>query len=160
MTRTRGPRSWVTVTAGLLVAAAVMAGPPWAFMRWRESRLEALSTPEAQADWDAFRDRMRRESGRDGPVQRKVPKSPEPPELVWLRDYWRLAIAAWTVFAGLIAAFIAMLARGAAASAAEHGPRRGRHHEKQHQRDAQDADEGKHTRAPAREVPGAPRDAP
>ena len=160
MTPTRGRRSRAAVTAGLLAVAAVMAAPPWAFMRWRESRLAALSTPEAQADWDAFRDRMRRESGRDGPVQRKVPKSPEPPELVWLRDYWRLAIAAWTVFTGLTAAFIAMLARGAAASAAEQGPRRGRDHEKQNQRDAQDADEGKHVRTPAKEPPGTPRGFP
>jgi hypothetical protein len=113
-------------------------------MRWRESRLVALAAPEVQADWDSFRDRMRRESGRDGPVQRKVPKSPEPPELVWLRDYWRLAIAAWVVFVGLGAAFIALLARGAAASTAEHGSRRGRDHEKQHQRDAENTDEGKH----------------
>lgn len=160
MTRTRNRRSWLAVTAGLLTLAAVMAGPPWAFMRWRDARLVALSTPEAQADWDAFRERMRRESGRDGPVQRKVPKSAEPPELVWLRDYWRLAIGSWTVFVALAAAFIAMLARGAAASTAEHGPRRGRDHEKQHQGDAQNADEGKHARAPAKETPGAPRGAP
>ncbi len=145
MTRTRNRRAWVAVVVGLLAMAAVMAGPPWAFMRWRETRLVALAAPEVQADWDSFRDRMRRESGRDGPVQRKVPKSAEPPELVWLRDYWRLAIAAWVVFVGLGAAFIALLARGAAASTAEHGSRRGRNHEKQHQRDAENTDEGKHS---------------
>ena len=87
MKRTPGHRSWVAAGAGLLAVAAVMAGPPWAFLRWRETRLVALSTPEVQADWDAFRAQMRRESGRDGPVQRKVPKSAEPPELVWLRRY-------------------------------------------------------------------------
>lgn len=154
MTRTRGRRSRLAAVAGLLAVAAVMAGPPWAFMRWREARLVALSTPEVQADWDAFRERMRRESGREGPVQRKVPKSVEPPERVWLRDYWRLAITAWVVFVGLIAAFMALLARGAAASTTEHGPRRGRHDEKQHHGDAQDADEGKHATHPAEETPG------
>jgi hypothetical protein len=157
-TRTRGAR--MALAAGLLAVVAVMVGPPWAFMRWRETRLVALAAPEVQADWDAFRERMRRESGRDGPVQRKVRKSAEPPERVWLRDYWRLAIAAWVVFVGLGAAFIALLARGAAASTAEHGPRRGRDDEKQHQRDAQNADEGKHARTPAKESPGAPRGAP
>jgi hypothetical protein len=77
MTRAVGWRPSVTLVVGLLLLAAAMAGPPWAFLEWRERRLAALSTPQAQADWDAFRERMRRESGRDGPVQRKVPKSPE-----------------------------------------------------------------------------------
>lgn len=141
---------------GLPVLAAALAGPPWAFLAWRERRLAALSTPEAQADWDAFRDRMRRESGRDGPVQRKVPKSAEPPERVWLRDYWRLAIAAWVVFVGLLATFLAVLVRGAA-SAAEDGPRRDHHHQEQNERDAQDADEGKHARNPAEKPSAGPR---
>jgi hypothetical protein len=129
MTRTRNRRAQVAVAAGLLAVAAVMAGPPWAFMRWRESRLVALAAPEVQADWDSFRDRMRRESGRDGPVQRKVPKSAEPPELVWLRDFWRLAIVAWVVFVGVLLALTAVLVRGAAASAAEDGPGGRRHHQ-------------------------------
>lgn len=160
MKRTPGHRSWLAAAVGLLAVGAVMAGPPWAFLRWREARLVALSTPEVQADWDAFRAQMRRESGRDGPVQRKVPKSAEPPELVWLRDYWRLAITAWVVFVGLAAGFIALLARGAGASAAQHGPGRGRHHEKQHQRDAQNSDEGKHATYPAEETPGGDRGTP
>jgi len=160
MKRTAGHRSWLAAAAGLLTVAAVMAAPPWAFLRWRETRLVAISTPEVQADWDAFRAQMRRESGRDGPVQRKVPKSAEPPELVWLRDYWRLAITAWVVFVGLAAGFIALLARGAAASAAQHGPGRGRHHDEQHQRDAQDSDEGKHATYPGEERPGGDRGTP
>lgn len=157
MTRAAGWRPSMTLVLGLPLLAAVMAGPPWAFLEWRERRLAALSSPEAQADWDAFRERMRRESGRDGPVQRKVPKSAEPPERVWLRDYWRLAIAAWVVFVGLLATFVAVLVRGAAGSAAEHGPRRGRHHEEQDERDAEDADEGKHASTPAGKPAGGPR---
>jgi hypothetical protein len=77
-------------------------------------------------------------------VQRKVPKSAEPPELVWLRDYWRLAIGAWVVFVGLITGCIAALARGAVTSAAEQRPRRERHDEEQDQRDAENTDERKH----------------
>jgi hypothetical protein len=157
MTRAAGWRPSAALVLGLPVLAAVMAGPPWLFLEWRERRLAELSSPEAQADWDAFRERMRRESGRDGPVQRKVPKSAEPPERVWLRDHWRLAIAAWVVFVGLLATFLAVLVRGAAGSAAENGPRRGRHHQKQDERDAQDADEGEHASNPAEEPSGGPR---
>lgn len=153
-------RPSATAVFGLVALAALMAGPPWLFMQWREQRLAELARPEAQADWDAFRERMRRESGRTGPVQRKVPRSIEPPERVWLRDYWRLAITAWMVFVGLLAAFLAVLFRGAARSAAQDGPRRDRHHEKQHERDADDADEGEHAEAPADGSSGDPRGSP
>lgn len=153
-------RPSATAVFGLVALAALMAGPPWLFMQWREQRLAELARPEAQADWDAFRERMRRESGRTGPVQRKVPRSVEPPERVWLRDYWRLAITAWMVFVGLLAAFLAVLFRGAARSAAQDGPRRDRHHEKQHERDADDADEGEHAEAPADGSSGDPRGSP
>lgn len=155
MPRSPARRSWLLPVVLLSIGAA-LAVPPWIFVRWREGRLAELARPEVQADWDAFRDRMRRESGRAGPVQRKVPKSAEPPEVVWLRDYWRLAIAAWVVFVGLAAAFTAMLARAAAASAAEDRPRRHGDHEKQHQRDAQDTDEGKHASDPAEDASGGP----
>lgn len=157
MLRANGWRPSAASVLGLVVLAAVMAGPPWLLVRWREHRLAELARPEAQADWDAFRDRMRREAGRDGPVQRKVPRSAEPPERVWLRDYWRLAIAAWVVFVGLLATFLAVLARGAVASAAENRPRRGRHHEEQDERDAQNADEGEHAGNPAEGPSGDPR---
>lgn len=143
MTRTRRLPA-AALLLGLLLVTAAVTVPPWLFIRWRETRLAELSRPEVQADWDSFRAAMRRESGRDGPVQRKVPKSAEPPELVWLRDYWRLAIGAWVVFVGLITGCIAALARGAVTSAAEQRPRRGRHDEEQDQRDAENTDERKH----------------
>lgn len=158
--RANGWRPLATFLLGLVTLATVMAGPPWLFMRWREQRLAVLDRPEAQADWDAFRDRMRQESGQAGPVQRKVPKSVEPPERVWLRDYWRLAITAWVLFVGLLAAFLAVLVRGAARSAAQDGPRGDRHHEEQHERDADDADEGKHAGAPSDGSLGHPRGSP
>jgi hypothetical protein len=158
--RANGWRPAATFLLGLVTLAAVMAGPPWLFMQWREQRLAELARPEAQADWDAFRERMRQESGRAGPVQRKVPKSVEPPERVWLRDYWRLAITAWVLFVGLLAAFLAVLVRGAARSAAQDGPRRDRHHEEQHERDADDTNEGKHAGAPVDGSLGHPGGAP
>jgi hypothetical protein len=125
--------------------AMLLTVPPGLFLHWREGRLAELARPEVQAGWDAFRADMRQQSGRDGPVQRKVPKSAEPPELVWLRDYVPLAITAWVSFVGVLGLFITLLVWGAAGtSAAEDGPRRGGDDEEEHQRDAQDTDEGKH----------------
>ncbi len=96
--------------------AAVLVAPPLALSQWRESRLAELSVPRVQAGWDTFRAEMQKESGRDGPVQRKFPKSLEPPELVWLRDYFPLAVVAWLVLAGVLGGFLVFVALGAARS--------------------------------------------
>lgn len=141
------------VTAVYLAAwAAALVGPPMAMFRWREARLATLAAPAAQADWDAFRADMRRQSGPVGPVQRKVPRSAEPPELVWLRDYAALAVAAWVGFVGVLGACLGLMLAGslraATASASEDQPGRGRDHEEQHHRDPEHAEEGKHRSPP------------
>ena len=91
----------------------LVAAPPVAFLRWRQTRLAELSTPAAQREWDRFRADMREQSDDRGPVRRKVPRSPEPPELVWLRDYPLVAVSAWVIFVGLLGAVIGILLRGA-----------------------------------------------
>lgn len=100
------------VAVACLVAALV--GPPVVLLRWREARLAELSRPEVQADWDAFRAEMRTQSDRSGPVQRKVPRSAEPPELVWLRDYMVLAVTAWVLFVGVLGSVLLALVLGVA----------------------------------------------
>jgi hypothetical protein len=110
-------RGWLVSGALLVAWAAAVALPPAAFLAWRHGRLEELSRPAAQAEWDVFRDAMRGQTGHAGPVQRKVPRSAEPPELVWLRDYPALAVTAWVVLVGVLGGCLAMLARGAI-----HGP--------------------------------------
>lgn len=135
------------LTAAVIAAwLALVAGPPTALLVWRGQRLATLESPEAQANWDAFRADMRRQSGRDGPVQRKIPKSAEPPELVWLRDHVPLAVIAWVTLGGVLGGFLALLALGVARgrSATEDQPAREGDDEKQHQRDAQHTDERRH----------------
>ena len=100
-----------------------------AFLRWKEGRLAELAAPHVQAEWDGFRAAMQRQSDRSGPVQRKVPKSAEPPELVWLRDYPALAVTAWVTFVGILGGFVAlltlgMLREGAGRSPSENQPGR------------------------------------
>jgi hypothetical protein len=109
----RGPRVFrLAVATVLALWCGLLIGPPVAFLRWRETRLAQLATPSTQAEWDGFREAMRRESGRDGPVQRKVPKSAEPPEVVWLRDYPALAVSAWIAFVGILGGFLGLLTLG------------------------------------------------
>jgi len=149
------------LTLLLFAWATAVVLPPAMFLNWRQGRLAELSRPAAQADWDLFRDAMRGQAGRDGPVQRKVPRSDEPPELVWLRDYPALAVTAWVVLVGVLGGFLAVLARGAArsgpprvacpdgtGSTAQDQPGRRGDGEKQDERDAQHADEREHDSSP------------
>ena len=103
--------SWTTalVVVGWL---AVMIVPPAILWRARADWLADLDRPDAQSNWDTFRSDMRQQSGRDGPVQRKVPKSVEPPVRVWLRDYFQLAVVAWVLFAGVLGGFFCLLVAG------------------------------------------------
>lgn len=100
----------------LLAWLAALAAPPVLLARWRSTRLAELSDPAVQANWTAFREAMRTQTDRSGPVQRKVPKSQEPPELVWLRDYFWLAVAAWVVLGGVLGGFLALVLLGVAGS--------------------------------------------
>lgn len=129
----------------ILLAAGWIAGlvmPPVLLLRARSAWLEQLEAPEAQAQWDEFRAAMKRQSGREGPVQRKVPKSVEPPLKVWLRDYVSLAIAAWVILGGVLGFVAVMLGRGALLAQDE--PARGGDDEKQDQGDAENAQKRKH----------------
>ncbi|RLS83235.1 MAG: hypothetical protein DWI05_01800 [Planctomycetota bacterium] len=113
---TRARRRWWV--AGLFAVAwgAVMVVPPLVLVVNRDAWLESLAAPGAQEDWEDFRRAMRAESGAEGPVgpvQRKVPKSVEPPIRVWLRDYLPLAIIAWGVLGGTLGCFLGLMIVGA-----------------------------------------------
>lgn len=146
-----------TVAIGLVVAVwlAALVLPPVLLLRARADWLQQWDRPEAQAGWEAFRRDMRQQSGRDGPVQRKVPKSAEPPVRVWLRDYFQLAVVAWVLFTGVLGGvfslFVVGVLRGAAGGAsvgravatslAQDQSCRQRNDDKQHDRDADDTKE-------------------
>ena len=108
-------RPWLGKFATIVVVGlwlAALAVPPTLLLRMRAGWLAELDRPEAQARWDELRRDMRRQTGRDGPVQRKVPKSAEPPARVWLRDYFQLAVVAWVLFVGVLGGFFSLLVAG------------------------------------------------
>lgn len=100
----------ISIAAACWLTAVVV--PPVLLARVRAPWLADLEHPERQTEWDRFRSDMRRQSGRDGPVQRKVPRSAEPPARVWLRDHFALAVAAWTLFAGVLGGVFCLFAVG------------------------------------------------
>lgn len=121
-TASRRRLSQVVLAAFAAVWLALVAVPPVAFLAWRGARLERLSAAPAQAEWDRFRADMREQAAGGGPVRRKVPRSPEPPERVWLRDYPHVVVAAWVLFVGLLGAVIGALLRGALGPRGVSGP--------------------------------------
>jgi hypothetical protein len=78
----------------------------------RTTTLRDLSTPEAKAQWEAWRQAEPNRT-ETGPVKRRPPASSEPPALVLLRDYFPVMLAAAVVFASLLFAAIAISVRGA-----------------------------------------------
>ena len=101
--------------AALVAWGTALVVPPVLLVRSRAARLAELDAATAQSDWDAFRDDMRRQSDRSGPVQRKVPRSAEPPERVWLRDHLALAITAWVALVGVLGGVLGFLLVGVVA---------------------------------------------
>lgn len=180
----RGSASRIAVVVALACWLVVVIAPPVMLARVRGTWLEDLDRPQRQTEWDAFRTDMRRQSGRDGPVQRKVPKSAEPPARVWLRDYFPLAVAAWMLFAGVLGGVFCLFVvgtltgRGAVAGESATGRRPAdgggpqpaslaqdeacRHHDggQQNERDGENAEERKHgSRSEGSERGGGARDA-
>ena len=77
----------------------------------RRSVLDTLATPQAQAEWDHWR-AAAKDLNEHGPVQRRVPKSVEPPALVLMRDYFGTVLAAGGLFGTLLFAAVALPLRG------------------------------------------------
>ena len=90
----------------------LMVLPPSSLWILRGSWLEDLENANVQAEWTDFRDDMKKQSDRSGPVQHKIPKSPEPPLRVWLRDYFWLAVAAWVVLGSALYGFFSIAVVG------------------------------------------------
>lgn len=138
------------IAALAAVWLAILVVPPAILLGQRAAWLAALEQPEAQAGWDEFRNAMREQTGREGPVQRKVPKSLEPPLRVWMRDYVWLAITAWIMLGGTLgvctSAFIvgAATTTAGAPSASKNQAARERDDKKQDDGDAEDAEQRVH----------------
>ncbi len=65
-----------------------------------------FSGPIAQAEWGEWVEEARRQAAGNGPVQRRVPKSKEPPVLVLMRDYFRVCVfGVWLFSSALFVTF-------------------------------------------------------
>jgi hypothetical protein len=89
----------------------VLAGVIVAMLQLRIVTLRTMGTPEARAQWQAWRNAPPNQRT-DLPVRRRAPSSDEPPALVLMRDYFGVMMTAAIVFGSLLFAAIAFSARG------------------------------------------------
>ncbi|HEX3601685.1 MAG TPA: hypothetical protein VHU84_16145 [Lacipirellulaceae bacterium] len=95
---------------GYVALATIVVGS----MLWeRHAVLQDFGTPEAIANWRAWRGDVAEHQAEPGPVQRQVPKSDEPPALVLMRDYFKVSMVGAVFFTSLLYWIMAWFISGA-----------------------------------------------
>jgi len=98
----------------VIVLAAVVVG----LGQFRSMAVQKYSSPQHLAAWQKFRNDMAQieqqvQSGDfHGPVARRMPKSPEPPVLVLMRDHYAVCLTGVVVLVTALFLALAMLLRG------------------------------------------------
>ena len=104
---------WLTI---YFVWTAVLVG---GLFQARSYTIENLTSDASQAEWQRFKEEQRPKSGVDGPVegpvQRRVPKPDEPPQLLLLRDYFGTCLAGTLLFGSALFVMLMVAIRGALA---------------------------------------------
>jgi len=105
---------WPWVVGWLMLETAIVG---WLVTR-RPEWIAAQGTAEQQAAWQTWREevaheaKLAKQNEQTLPVQRKIPKSSEPPTLVMLRDHFPVVLVAAVTFSSLSFGFIALITRG------------------------------------------------
>jgi hypothetical protein len=96
---------WLTLLLAML--AAVAGG----MFHVRDSVLQSADA-ESQQDWEKWREAVKEGQDDKGPVQRRVPKSQEPPALVLLRDHFAVCLTIALVLSLVLFGTFIIFARG------------------------------------------------
>jgi len=102
----RGHLVWGVVYACLMI---VLIG---GLLYQREVTLREMSTPEAVARWQTWREAEPNQTT-TGPVRRRVPLATEPPALVLMRDHFPVVFVGSVLFSTLLFLALMLAARGA-----------------------------------------------
>lgn len=113
------PVRWVVAAAlyGLLLAG--VAGGMFAL---RRAALATYGTPQAQAEWDTWRQAAQEMARGFGPVRRRPPSSNQPPALVLMRDHFGVCLAGALLLASVLFGTLLWLAQGALRTGVPRGP--------------------------------------
>jgi hypothetical protein len=90
---------WHWWIMGYVVLLGIVIGT----MFWmRQSAVADLSSPKSISDWQTWREGVREQQMNRGPVERRVPTSDEPPELVLMRDYFMVLVVGAVLFSSML----------------------------------------------------------
>lgn len=95
------PANLITLAAYL----AMMAAVTWGVFAARRTMVHRLDTPEAQAQWEAWRAAAEAQS-------RDKPRADEPPTLLLLRDHFALCLSGALLFSSLVFTALVVPLRG------------------------------------------------
>jgi len=99
--------TWCVIGYAALLAAVVTI-----MFIVRERILTQFATPEAIAQWQAWREDVRRQQTEHHPVERRVPKSQEPPALLLMRDHFAVSLLGAVLFSSALYGTLAWFAAG------------------------------------------------
>jgi hypothetical protein len=99
--------TWCVIGYAAVVAAAV-----WGAAEARRRVLASLDTPQARAEWQAWRKETERLSEEQGPMKRRPAKAVEPPLLILLRDHFPAAVTSAIVSVSILYWLLVVLVRG------------------------------------------------
>ncbi len=104
------PANWFWLWTA--VYAVLLMGVIWTMFSTRRWALSELANPKAIGQWEEWREDVRQQQVQSSPVQRRVPKSAEPPTLVLLRDYFVVSLVGAVLFSSLLYFVIAWFVTG------------------------------------------------
>ena len=109
------PRTRKYLSIATIVYFALTVALVWGLFAKRQNVLRELDSADARGDWQAWRSEVERQQQEPQTVARRVPKSAEPPALVFMRDYFVTCLVGAVLFVSLLFWAIAGLAIGALA---------------------------------------------
>jgi hypothetical protein len=107
----RRPVSVASRIAWLMAFATWMALVIGGVFYARSQALLTYGSQEAQVQWDRWREDAKAMAG--SPVQRREPKSAEPPALVLMRDYFAVCLIGAVLLSSVLFGTFMVLVRGA-----------------------------------------------
>lgn len=90
----------------------VIAGLFIVMTRYRANAIDTYGTPEAKANWQAWRDAAET-AGEEGWIDRSRPASSDPPSLVLMRDHFYACLGISWLLTSCLYVWLMVCARGA-----------------------------------------------
>ena len=81
----------------------------------RRSVVAEFGSDQAQQQWNTWRERAAADADREGPVQRRVNETAEPPALILMRDYFSVCLVFAVAMSSLLYGALALMIVGAIA---------------------------------------------